>query len=448
MSSLPLNRREFIKRSAAAGAGTLLAAQLFGAPHVAGSDKLRFGLIGCGGRGTGAAADALMADRSVELVAVSDLFPDRVEAALDQIRERLKGHLGGDSDAIERVMKEQVKVSPSHQFSGWDNHEKLCSLAELDYIVTATPPVFRPHVVEAAVRHGKHMFIEKPVAVDPVGVRKMYALGEQARAKGLSVVAGTQRRYHPGYLEAFKRVQDGQIGEIVSAQAYWLADYFVGFPLRGAEDRPTNDMEYQVRNWLLYVWGSGDHIVEQHIHNMDVVNWFVGRVPETAYGVGGRAVEFDSQRYGDRFSHFAIEYDYGKDLLCSSICRQEPGTKSRVSERIQGTKGTLFLNDRELEMTGSKPWSFKRTPGFVSEFVLEHKELIRSIREGQPIDDIPDVTDSTLTMIAGRSAAYTGMQLQTEWIKQRSQENLTPDTLEFGEVPVPELRIPGQHKLV
>lgn len=448
MNPTPLNRREFIKKSATIGTGVVLASQLYGTPHISGSDKLRFGLVGCGGRGTGAAADALIADPSVELVALADLFEDRVHAALDRIRGRLKQHLNNDVTAVEKIMKNQVKVTPDHHFTGWNNHEKLCSLDELDYVITATPPVFRPHVVETALHHDKHLFIEKPVAVDPVGIRRMYALGEVADKKGLSVVAGTQRRYHSGYQEALKRVQDGQIGEIVAAQAYWMADYFVGSNFRGGEQLPTSKMEFQVRNWLLFIWGSGDHIVEQHIHNMDVVNWFTGKIPQTAYGAGGRAVEFEPPRYGDRYSHFAVEYDYGDDLYCTSLCRQEPGTHPRVSERIQGTKGVALLDLRHQEITGSKPWQYQRGSDFVPEMVAEHKALIQSIRNNAPINAIPEVTDSTLTMIAGRNSAYTGRLLQTEWVKQRSQQNLTPETLTFGTIPVPEVPIPGKVKLV
>lgn len=448
MHPSPLNRREFIKKSALAGTGTLLAGQLFGAAHIAGSDKIRIGLVGSGGRGTGAVADALVADPAVELVAISDLFQDRVDSAMDKIRRQLGPRLQNDTTAVEKVMKEQVKVSPEYRFWGWDNHEKLCSIPEIDYVITAAPPVFRPHVVESALRHNKNLFIEKPVAVDPVGIRRMYELGEIASQKGLSVVAGLQRRYHSGYLEALKRVQDGQIGDIVSAQAYWMGDSFVGVPFRGGENLPTNDMEFQVRNWLLFIWGSGDHIVEQHIHNMDVVNWFMGKNPVAAYGVGGRAVEFEAPRHGDRYSHFAIEYDYGNDLYCTSLCRQEPGTHSRVRERIQGTKGTVLLTLRNQEIKGGKPWIYERGPDFVPELVAEHKALIRSIRDGKAINDIPHATDSTLTMITGRNAAYTGRVLQTEWVRQRSQQNLTPERLQFGEVPIPQVPVPGQYKLV
>ena len=444
-ASLP--RRDFLKTAALAGTAQVLAGSLIANHHVTGSDRLRVGLIGCGGRGTGAAADMLMADPGVEIVALADLFADRVEGAKSRIEGRLKRHFDGDEMMAAKVLKERFKVTPAQQFDGWDNHKQLCALDDVDIVITATPPVFRPHVVEAALAQNKHMFIEKPVAVDAVGVRRMYALAEVADRKGLSIVSGTQRRYHTGYIEARDRILNGQIGEILSTQAYWLMGGFVGIPFRGADNVPTREMEFQIRNWLLFVWGSGDHIVEQHIHNMDVVNWIVGRTPEIALGMGGRAIESNGPRFGDRFSHFSVEYDYGEGLLCASQCRQEPGTVGRVSERIQGTKGIATLSLGQQRIEGEQPWTYELPADFVDSMVAEHKALIASIRNEKPVNTLREVTDSTLTMIVGRMSAFTGRQLKTAWVRERSQLDLTPK-MAFGELPVPSVRIPGQEKLV
>jgi myo-inositol 2-dehydrogenase/D-chiro-inositol 1-dehydrogenase len=335
-------------------------------------------------------------------------------------------------------------VSAERRFSGWDAYEKVCALVDVDVVLMAPPPVFRPRHLEAALRHGKHVFMEKPVCVDPVGARKMFELAGVADEKKLSVVAGTQRRHQSDYIEGMKRLHDGQIGEIVAAQCYWLESQYIGARLR-AKELPPEEMAYQVRNWLVFVWGCGDHIVEQHVHNLDVALWALGRTPEQCVAQGGRGVDLPMPAYGNRFSHFAAEYDFGDGLRLASYCRQEPGTFSRVSESIVGTKGVLNFSGRNTHITGEKPWKFEGT--VVDPYVQEHIDLYASIRAGTPLNEIRAVTTSTAVAILGRESAYTGRAIKYDWLLERSQQDLTPSTWAFGPKPIAPLPIPGKTEL-
>ncbi len=414
-----LSRRDFLKTAAAAG----LAGQLVpGRAHAfaAGSDRIRVGLIGCGGRGTGAAKDCVTGAAGVELVAMGDLFADRVEKSRKQLAENV-----GD----------RLKVTNDTAFAGFDAYEKVID-SGVDLVILATPPGFRPLHLEAAIRAGKHVFMEKPVAVDPVGIRSVIASSDLATKKGLAIVAGTQRRHDPKYVETMRRIHDGAIGEVLGGQVYWNQG-----GLWRAERKPEmSDMEWQVRNWLYFTWLSGDHVVEQHVHNIDVANWALGAHPVRANGVGGRQVRTDPG-YGHIFDHFAVELEYPSGARILSMCRQQDGTARHVGEHFTGTKGTSNGQDW---IRAAESWKF-RGEG-VNPYVQEHTDLIASIRAGKPLNEGRQIAESTLSAIMAREAAYTGQVITWEEI-MASDLDLVPKRLAFGPLPVAPVPQPGVTKL-
>ncbi len=423
-----LSRRAFLKTSAAAAATVVAGCATLpkGGPAPAIGrrlpERVRVGLIGCGGRGTGAALDCLHADPQVELVALGDAFADRVEACRNKLTE---------SDVAGRV-----RVTPEHCFTGLDNYLAVLN-CDLDLVLLTAPPGFRPLHYEAAIAAGKHVFMEKPVAVDPVGVRRVLATSELATKKGLGVVAGTQRRHEPVYLETLKRIRDGSIGEITAAQCY----YNMGSLWVKCRQPEWSDMEWQCRNWLYFTWLSGDHIVEQHIHNLDIINWALGSPPVKALGMGGRQAR-TAPEYGNIYDHFTVEYEYPGGVRVLSMCRQIAGCSERISERIVGTRGVA--NPRG-EITGKRPYKFEQRGEPVNPYVQEHADLIASIRRGQPLNEGRRVAESTLTAIMGRMSAYTGRELSWDWALNASQLDLSPPAYELGDAPV---AVPGQTQLV
>lgn len=410
-------RREFIITSTAAAASLALAQD-------SNSGTIRVGLIGCGGRGTGAAEDALQAAKmlkvNLEIVALADLFEDRLKGC----RRYLAKH------------KDAVKVTDDTCFVGFDAYQKLLK-TDVTCVILATPPGFRPIHFEAAIEAGKHVFMEKPVAVDPAGVRRVLEAGKRARMKNLGVVAGTQRRHQKSYLETIQRIKDGAIGEIVAARCYWNQG---GLWVRKREDGWT-DMEWQCRNWLYFDWLSGDHIVEQHIHNIDVINWVMGGYPVKAVGVGGRQVRTDAI-YGNIYDHFAIDFEYANGVHLLSMCRQQPGTEnaSNVSEAVVGTKG---IADPGGWIRGAKEWRFQGKQ--TNPYVQEHADLIQSIRDGKPLNETEQVAYSTLTAIMGRHAAYTGKAVTWDEILNLDLD-YSPAKYEFGPLPIRPVPIPGKSK--
>ncbi|MCG3125876.1 MAG: Inositol 2-dehydrogenase/D-chiro-inositol 3-dehydrogenase [Phycisphaerae bacterium] len=427
----PISRRSFVTSTAGIIAGSLGAAGLTGCaadgggpqmratltPHIRGSDRLRVGLVGCGGRGTGAAVDAVQAAPGVEVVALADVFADRVS----ECRAKLSRSLG-----------EKAKVDDAHCFSGFDAYKQLMR-SGIDLVVMATPPAFRPMHLREAVELGLHVFMEKPVAVDAVGVRSVIASGEIARAKGLGVVSGTQRRHHSGYIECMRRIHDGAIGDVVAGGAYWIGGELWMHP-RQAE---WTDMEWQLRNWLYFTWLSGDHIVEQHIHNLDVMNWALRSHPLRCFGMGGRQKRTDPA-FGHIYDHFAIQYEYPGGAMVTSMCRQSDNCYSSVSEQLIGTKGK---SDGWSWIQGPRTWRFERKDG-PRPYRQEHTDLIESIRGGCPLNEARQVAESTLTAIMGRMSAYTGKDVTWD-AAMNSQESLLPETLEFGPLPTPAVPIPG-----
>jgi len=412
-------RREFLKTGAVLLGGTLATPVIPGA-WAAGSDEIRVGLIGCGGRGRGALKDALESAEGVRLVALGDAFKDRIAEAQDT----LKG-LGA-----------RAVVSPDRCFVGLDAYQKVLA-TDANYVILATPPGFRPAHLKAAVAAGKNIFAEKPVAVDGPGIRTVLGVYEEAKKKGLGIGVGTQRRHQDGYLETMKRLKDGAIGDIVSARCYWNQGGLWNKP-RQAE---WSDLEWQMRNWLYFTWLSGDHIVEQHVHNLDVINWAMGAHPVSALGMGGRQVRTDPA-YGHIFDHFAVDYEYENGVHLMSQCRQIDGCDKSIMEALAGTKGRVELNDdvKRWRITGPSAWKFDGEANLP--YRQEHTDLIASIRAAQPLNELKQVAESTLTAILGRMSADSGKRVT--WDEALgSDEALVPDKLAFGPMPVPPVPKPG-----
>ncbi len=420
----PVSRRTFMGTTAAAAAALAFPGGVF----AQGSDRLRIGVIGCGGRGTGAARDALRSSAGVELVALGDLMPDR----LDQCRGELAKVAAENADFASKY-----KVTDERCFSGFDAYEKVLA-AGIDYVILATPPGFRPGQLAAAVAAGKHIFTEKPVAVDAAGIRSVLETAELARAKGLGVGVGTQRRHQVQYVEAIRRIQDGAIGEVLGGQVYWNQG---GLWSRVQEDG-WSDGEWQIRNWLYFTWLSGDHIVEQHVHNIDVANWVLGSHPISAVGAGGRQQRVGT-RYGHIFDHFAIDFEYPNGVHVMSMCRQIEGTRGRVAEHFIGTKGRA---NPASEIWGPAAWKFESAERPVSPYVQEHTDLIASIRSGRPYNELKQVAESTLTAIMGREAAYTGQELTWDEVLG-AEQSLAPPEVGFVPMDVPRVAMPGRTKL-
>jgi predicted dehydrogenase len=364
----------------------------------------------------------------VELVAIADLFPDKVEAALAKLRQEVP---------------DQVKVPAERVFLGFDAYEQVLALDDVNLVMLLTPPGFRPQMVAAGVEAGKHLFVEKPGAVDPVGLRALIEASERATQKGLSLVVGTQQRYAPQYLELVQRIRDGQIGELTHLEALWIGD----MELWHYHDREPSwsDMEWQVRCWPLFTWLSGDHYVEQLVHNLDVVNWVADATPVVCQGLGGRQVRTGPQ-FGNIFDHFAVRYEYGNGLTMFAMATQQRGISTRVGNVIHGTRGAAQVNRATAAITGEKAWEFD---GEGSSGDLEmYAALIRGIREGRPINEGVRLAEATMTGIMGRMSAYTGRALKWDWAMNASKLDLRPPTYEMGPLPVAPVAMPGRTPLV
>lgn len=421
------SRRDFIKTAASATAGVsvgLMATENFA--YAAGADTIRVGLVGCGGRGTGAAANSVESAPGIEIYAMGDLFEDRLDAS----REQLKEHIG-----------DKLNVTDDRAFSGFDAYQHVIN-SEVDYVILATPPGYRPLHLRAAVEAGKHVFMEKPAAVDPVGVRSVIESGEMARQKGLSIVAGTQYRRQPSYVEAMKRIHDGIIGELVAAQEYYLTG-----PIWLRPRKPgMSDMEWQNRNWYYFTWLSGDHIVEQFVHNLDAINWAFQATPESCLGMGGRLVRVDPA-YGHIYDHFSIEYVYPNGVRVEAKCRQMEGTQNRVTNRIVGTLGVADVHtDNSVIMSHDGRELYRYPERGNNPYVQEHTDLVASIRDGKPLNEAREVAESTLTGIMGRESAYIGHEVTWDEI-MNADLSLLPDKFEFGSLPIAPVPLPGVTKL-
>ncbi|MCK4645111.1 MAG: Gfo/Idh/MocA family oxidoreductase [Candidatus Aminicenantes bacterium] len=427
-----ISRRDFIKASSTVSMAAMISGT--GILFASGSDKIRVGLIGCGGRGTGAAIDCVNSSPNIVITAMGDLFKDRLDSSLNRLKKKLK--------------KENLLVSRDAFFFGFDAFKKVIA-CDVDMVILGAPPHFRPEHLKAAVEANKHIFMEKPVAVDPTGVRSIITSSNLAEKKRLAIVAGTQRRHQAHYLEIMKRIHKGAIGEIVSGQCYWnmgalwVQRAWENWFYRKSKD--WSDMEWHCRNWLFLTWLSGDHIVEQHVHNLDVINWAIGSHPVKCTGMGGRQVR-TAPEYGNIFDHFAIEYEYPNGARVMSMCRQTSGCSNNVSERVIGTKGSTYTDSANGYIQGAN--AFKYEDESPNPYVQEHTDLIKSIRNGKPLNEGKRVAESTLTAIMGRMSAYTGRSLSWDWVMKASKLDLSPPRYVMGELPVRPVAVPGETQLI
>ena len=415
MTQKKINRRSFVKKTTI-GAGALLAVpySVDAMVNVGNVKKLKLCVVGCGGRGTGAAVQALRADKDVELVAMADAFQDTLDNSLKSIKEELDGEI-------------KVNVKQKNKFVGFDAFKKAIDIS--DVVILASPPGFRPLHFEYAINNDKHVFMEKPVAVDAFGVRRVLNSAKLATQKKLNVVVGLQRRYQKNYLALMDRVRKNDIGKIISGQVYWNSPgVWVRKRLNG-----QSEMEYQMRNWYYFNWLCGDHILEQHIHNIDVANWILNEYPVSANGMGGREVR-KGLDHGQIFDHHYVEFNYSSGAVISSQCRHQPGTNRNVSERFQGTKGSVsFKKNKIIDLNGNEIFSYKQR-GDKSPYQIEHDKLFKSIRDGNVINDGEYGAKSTLTAIMGRMATYTGKEIKWNQIME-SDQNLVPDNLDWSSTP-------------
>ena len=411
---MDISRRSLLTGAAALAVPTSSFAGLF-------QDRptIKVGLVGCGGRGSGAIRDNLTAEEGAVVWAMGDLLPDRVEGALKSLKND---------------MPKRVDVG-DRAFSGLDAYQKVLA-SGVDVVIFATPPGFRPIHIKAAVEAGKHIFTEKPVGVDGPGIRDVIEAAKKAKEKNLTIVAGTQRRHDLAYMECLKQVRDGAIGEITQMNFYWNQG---GLWMVARKDGMT-DLEYQVRNWLYFTCMSGDHIVEQHVHNLDVCNWAMQGHPVKATSMGGRQSRVDPA-YGHIYDHFATEYEYANGVKLMSYCRQIDGCAQRVSEQLIGTKGITNAN---TSIKGEKNWRWDGDRP--NPYVLEHGRLYKSIKASEGFNEGIQVAESTLTAIMGRMSAYSGEEVT--WDKAiNSQVSLMPANLTADStIPIPPVAIPGTTK--
>ena len=388
------SRRDFLKRSAAAVAGTALAGNLSVArsAHAAGSDVIKIALIGCGGRGTGAAREALSnkATGNVKLVALADAFKDRVDGCLKQLQPRFP---------------DRVDVPADRRFSGLDCHAGAIA-CDVDMVLLCTPPGFRPMHFEAAVKAGKHVFMEKPLATDAPGVRRIMAANREAKKKGLLVAVGHHLRHEVKHLEVVKRIHDGAIGDLQYLRAYFNTG---AIWVRRRQPDQT-EMQYQVRNWYHFTWICGDHIVEQHVHDLDVCNWIKRAHPIKAQGMGGRQV-CTAKDQGEIYDHHAVEFTYDDGVRMFSYCRQIDGCWGAFTEHAHGTKGEVNIEGHgraRMLIDGQAPMTFDRGP---DGHQLEHDHLFAALLAGKPYNECDETVQSTMTAILGRMATYSGKEV-------------------------------------
>ena len=410
------DRRAFLKAGTIAAAASALPSVLNA--QVAGSAEIKIALVGCGGRGSGAAAQSLNVP-GTKLVAMADAFTDNVEGAF----KNLKGQFG-----------DRVDVPQERRFSGFDAYKNAIDSA--DVVLLCTPPGFRPTHFEYAVQQGKHVFMEKPVAVDGPGIRKVIEAAKVADQKKLKVVCGLQRRYQTSYLETLKMIEDGAIGDFVSSQVYWVSG---GVWVRDRKPE-MSEMQYQMRNWYYFNWICGDHIAEQHVHNLDVGNWFKGANPVKAVGMGGRSQRV-GKNYGEIFDHFYVEYTYADGTVMNSQSRHWNGVWSRVSETVAGTAGSAYpgmIKDR----SGKVVWRFRGKDN--NPYQTEHDRLYDFIRTDTPNNDAVRTAEATLTSILGRMACYSGAEVTWDQAMNSELDTL-PKTLAWDADPGPKPGADGMY---
>ena len=408
-----IKRRSFLKNSSILTGSLVLPSFSFKKQKQL-DKKLKISVVGCGGRGTGAAVQALRADKNVELVALCDAFEDRLERSLNAIIDELDGEM-------------DIKVKDKNKFVGFDGYKKAIDLA--DVVILATPPGFRPQHFEYAVNKSKHIFMEKPVATDAAGVRRILESAKLVKEKKLNVVVGLQRRYQLSYLDILKQVRRGVAGKIIYGTVKWNGH---GVWVRKREPQQS-ELEYQMRNWYYFNWLCGDHIVEQHIHNLDVANWFLDEHPISAQGMGGREVRKGID-HGEIFDHHYVEFKYPSGAVIHSQCRHQPGTLRKVNEVLVGTKGVINLRNGGVVTINDHNGNLlhKYDPkNDISPYQIEHNKLFKSIRSGGQIDDTEYGATATMTAIMGRMATYSGKLIEWE-SAMNADEKLVPDNLSWG----------------
>lgn len=420
------SRRQFVKNTALLSGGVLaMPSMLTANDWTDPKNPIKVAVVGCGGRGTGAAVQALSTKQHVKLVALADAFQDRVDTLFNTLNADDTSEITG----VPGNLKAKLDLPASRRFVGFDAYQKAIPLA--DVVILATPPGFRPIHFEEAVKQGKHIFMEKPVATDPVGVRRVLAAAGQARQKKLNVVVGLQRRYQNSYRELFKRKD--LIGDITSAQAWWNNDGVWVNPRKPGQ----TEMEYQMRNWYYFNWLCGDHICEQHIHNLDVVNWFKDAYPVSAQGMGGREVR-KGKDYGEIFDHHFVEFMYADGTVLNSQCRHQPHTMSRVDELLLGTKGRIKAGAAAIEDNkGNVLYKFDGTKEN-NPYQTEHDELFEAIAKGEHrFNDGERGAMATMTAILGRLATYSGQLIK--WDDALKLDlNLQPAAYAWDAMPKPQ----------
>ncbi len=429
-----VSRRTFMKGGAAAGAAAMTAGLGARVAYAAGGDALKVGLIGCGGRAKGAIRDNLEAAKivgqKVRVVAFGDLWEDRAKGARHATKKWAEEH----------KMPDAVTADEGHCFGGLDNYKKVIA-SGVDYIVTATPPGFRPYHFREAIAQGKHVFMEKPVCVDPWGYNEVCQAADEADKKKLTVVAGTQRRHRTRRQENLKRIHDGAIGQLTGGQCYWR-----GGPVTHNRKRKEgmSDIEWQILNWYAWCWTCGDHIVEQHVHNIDMICWAFGTHPESAYGIGGRQSRPEP---GNIYDHHAVEFVFPGGARVASYCSHFKNTTRRVNERVVGTKGESGLGG-DYRLYDGKGWRFKgddRNP-----YVQEHVDLLNAITgKGEHWNEGRQVAESCMAAVLGRMSCYTGRQIKWDWAVKKSKLRLGPEDIHaFGPYDPPPVAVPGETKLI
>ena len=418
-SRATLNRRSFVRTTAAAGAAVatgLLSSGNFA--YAAGSDSIRIGLVGCGGRGKGAVRDAVKSSEGVSVVALGDLFEDQLQAA---------------RPALAEVIGDAYQVPEERMYLGFDAYRHVIEDPRVNYVILATPCVFRPVHLRHAIRNRKHTFAEKPIGVDPPGCRSVLETAEIARRNGVGIVAGTQRRHTDSYVEAIRRIHDGEIGEVTSAQVYF--NVMGRWPQR---EPGQTDLEYYIRNWFFFNHIGGDISQDLLIHNIDVANWVMQDHPVKAIASGGRSTNQNPEQ-GNIFDNFTIDFEYPNGTHVLAMTRWQDRTATRVMEQVQGTLGHARLGDKAI-VKGKSNW--QSSPNQLPGIVQEHGDFIASIRAGEPLNEGKRIAESNLTSIMGREAAYTGRELTWDDIGT-SRQDLTLDDWTLRDLPLPPIAVPG-----
>jgi predicted dehydrogenase len=435
------SRRTFLKAAAVAGAA-LTAEALAPAVYAAGSDTIKIGLVGCGSRGKGAVENVLHAAKGVQIVALGDVFQTHLKAGRQRVQEL------ANEDEVKKLGN-GADVPESRCYSGFDAYKKVINDPEVNYVILATPPGFRPLHIEEVVTAGKNLFTEKPVATDGAGITKVLDAYDAATKKGLKIAAGTQRRHQAGYIETVKRIHEGAIGDLILLRAYWnnqgiwfnKRDGLNGYP------EPHTELAYQLYNWYHFRWICGDHIVEQHIHNLDVCNWLMKDHPIKAWGMGGRTghtaarPDGDPKDVGNIFDHFAVEFEYPNGARMESQCRHIPGTWDSVSEAAHGTKGFSQVSQYRINKT-TLDFRGERNP-----YEQEHADLIDAIRNDKKLNELKNVAESTMTAILGREATYSGKETTWDQVLNMKPEVDTAKLDWDTPMPVPPVPMPGKYTI-